>query len=136
MEVIREELELVVNSSATNVVLKSLPTAPTSPGRSDHPGRCGRDALSPGLRKYQPLSEYEAQRRGGKGKSAHVLKKKTLLTDCWWRTPTTYSVLLQPWSRLFDESLSVAGATRGARGRPIVNLLPLEQDDVSLRSCR
>ncbi len=136
MEVIREELEWFVNSSVTNVALKSPPTAQTQPGRSDHSGRCGCDALSPGHVKYQPLSEYEAQRRGGKGKLPHVLKKKTLLTDCWWRTPTPYSVLLQPWSRLFDESLSVAEATRGARGRPIVNLLPLEQTNVSPRSCR
>lgn len=38
-------------------------------------------------------------------------------------------MLLQPWSRLFDESLPVAGGHCGARGRPIVNLLPLEQDE-------
>ncbi|MGU0172459.1 DNA gyrase C-terminal beta-propeller domain-containing protein [Escherichia coli] len=42
-----------------------------------------------GYVKYQPLSEYEAQRRGGKGKSAARIKKKTLSTDCWWRTLTT-----------------------------------------------
>ncbi len=136
MEVIREELELVREQSVTNVALKSPPTAQTSTWKIDHSGRCGCDALSPGLREVSALSEYEAQRRGGKGKSAARIKKKTLSTDCWWRTPTTIFCALQPWSRLFDESLSVAGSHSCARGRPIVNLLPLEQDERITRSCR
>ncbi len=136
MEVIREELELVREHSVTNVVPKSPLTAPTSTWKTDHTGRCGGHAFSPGLREVSPLSEYEAQRRGGKGKSAARIKKKTLLTDCWWRTPTTIFCVLQPWSRLFDEGLPVARSYSGARGRPIVNLLPLEQDERITRSCR
>ncbi|MGQ7789999.1 hypothetical protein ACULNC_15440 [Shigella flexneri] len=51
MEVIREELELVReqfgDKRRTEITANS---ADINLERSDHPGRCGRDALSPGLR--------------------------------------------------------------------------------------
>lgn len=41
-----------------------------------------------GYVKYQPLSDYEAQRRGGKVNLLHVSKKKTLLIACSLPIPT------------------------------------------------
>ncbi|VTR28872.1 DNA gyrase subunit A [Serratia fonticola] len=83
-----------------------------------------------GYVKYQPLTDYEAQRRGGKGKSAAVLKKKTLSIVCWWPTPTTRSLCFSSRGRLYWMKVyQLPEASRGARGRPIVNLLPLEANE-------
>ena len=62
-----------------------------------------------GYVKYQPLTDYEAQRRGGKGKSAAKdQKKKTLSIAYWWLITTRYYfVFLKSWSPVLDESLSV-----------------------------
>ena len=90
MEVIREELELVreqfgdkrrteITANSADINLEDLITQEDVVVTLSHQGYV----------KYQPLSEYEAQRRGGKVNLPHVLKKKTLSTDCWWRTPTT-----------------------------------------------
>ncbi len=90
MEVIREELELVreqfgdkrrteITANSADINLEDLITQEDVVVTLSHQGYV----------KYQPLSEYEAQRRGGKGNLPHVLKKKTLSTDCWWRTLTT-----------------------------------------------
>ncbi len=60
-----------MNSSVTNVVLKSPPTAQTSTWRDLITQEDVVVTLShQGYVEDQPLSEYEAQRRGGKGKSA------------------------------------------------------------------
>lgn len=90
MEVIREELELVreqfgdkrrteITANSADINTEDLITREDVVVTLSHRGYV----------KYQPLSEYEAQRRGGKVNLPHVLKKKTLSTDCWWRIPTT-----------------------------------------------
>ncbi|MGR6439550.1 DNA gyrase C-terminal beta-propeller domain-containing protein [Proteus mirabilis] len=37
-----------------------------------------------GYVKYQPLTDYEAQRRGGKGKSAARIKEEDFIDAYWW----------------------------------------------------
>lgn len=90
MEVIREELELVreqfgdkrrteITANSADINLEDLITQEDVVVTLSHQGYV----------KYQPLSEYEAQRRGGKGKSAARIKEEDLSTDRWWRTLTT-----------------------------------------------
>ncbi|VFP87220.1 DNA topoisomerase (ATP-hydrolyzing) subunit A [Candidatus Erwinia haradaeae] len=79
-----------------------------------------------GYIKYQPLASYEAQRRGGKGKSAACIKEEDFIDRLL--VANTHDTILcfssrgrLYWIRVYQ----LPEASRGARGRPIVNLLPL-----------
>ncbi|WP_017445243.1 DNA topoisomerase (ATP-hydrolyzing) subunit A [Gayadomonas joobiniege] len=83
-----------------------------------------------GYVKYQPLTEYEAQRRGGKGKAATRMKDddfiEKLLVANTHDTILCFSDLGRLyWLKVYQLPL----ASRTARGRPIVNLLPLEEGE-------
>ncbi|MDH5432760.1 MAG: DNA gyrase subunit A [Gammaproteobacteria bacterium] len=83
-----------------------------------------------GYVKYQPLSSYEAQRRGGRGKSATKMKDEdfiqTLLVVSTHATILCFSSTGKVyWLRTFELPL----ASRGSRGKPIVNILPLAEDE-------
>ncbi len=83
-----------------------------------------------GYAKTQPLSDYQAQRRGGRGKSATSMKEDDYIQHlivtsnhatvlCFTNVGKVYRL------RVFE----VPQASRGAKGRPIINLLPLEADE-------
>lgn len=83
-----------------------------------------------GYVKYQPLSEYEAQRRGGKGKSATKMKDEDFIERLL--VANTHDTILcfsnsgkMYWMKVYQLPL----ASRNARGKPIINLLPLESDE-------
>ncbi len=83
-----------------------------------------------GYAKYQPLSEYEAQRRGGKGKAATKMKEDDFIEKLL--VANTHDTILcfsnrgkLYWLKVYQLPL----ASRTARGKPIVNLLPLEDDE-------
>ena len=83
-----------------------------------------------GYIKYQKLDEYRAQRRGGRGKSAarvvdedDVEHLMVVSTHAQLMCFSSYGKVY--WLRAFE--LPEAG--RGASGRPIINLLPLEADE-------
>jgi len=83
-----------------------------------------------GYAKRQPVSIYRAQRRGGKGRSATAMKEEDFVEKLW--IANTHDTLLTFTSagRVFwlkVHQLPDAGPT--ARGKPIVNLLPLEPDE-------
>lgn len=83
-----------------------------------------------GYVKYQPLTEYEAQKRGGKGKSATRMKDEDfierLLVANTHDTILCFSTRGQVyWIKTYQLPL----ASRTARGRPIVNLLPLQDNE-------
>ncbi|MGB0496043.1 MAG: DNA gyrase subunit A [Kangiellaceae bacterium] len=83
-----------------------------------------------GYVKYQPLSTYEAQKRGGKGKSATKMKEEDfierLLVVSTHATILCFSSIGKVyWLRTFELPL----ASRGSRGKPIVNILPLQDDE-------
>jgi DNA gyrase subunit A len=83
-----------------------------------------------GYVKYQPLSIYEAQKRGGKGKSATKMKEEDFI-ESLLVTSTHASILCFSsagkvyWLRTFELPL----ASRGARGKPIINILPLQENE-------
>lgn len=83
-----------------------------------------------GYVKYQSLDVYQAQRRGGRGKSAADVKDEDIIDRMV--VCNTHDTLLcfssrgkVYWLKVYQLPL----ASRASRGKPIVNLLPLEQDE-------
>lgn len=83
-----------------------------------------------GYAKSQPLSDYRAQRRGGRGKSATSVKDEDVVEHLL--VASTHDTILLfsnkgkvYWLKVYE--LPQAG--RGSRGRPMVNLLPLEEGE-------
>ncbi|MCG8707058.1 DNA topoisomerase (ATP-hydrolyzing) subunit A [Brenneria sp. 4F2] len=83
-----------------------------------------------GYVKYQPLSDYEAQRRGGRGKSAARIKEEDFIDRLLVANTHDTILCFSSRGRLYWMKVyQLPEASRGARGRPIVNLLPLEPDE-------
>ncbi|MBJ7538501.1 DNA gyrase subunit A [Marinomonas transparens] len=83
-----------------------------------------------GYAKSQPLEEYQAQRRGGRGKSSASMKDEDhiehLLVTSSHDTIMLFSNFGKVyWLRVFE----IPVASRNAKGRPIVNLLPLSEGE-------
>ena len=83
-----------------------------------------------GYAKAQPLSDYTAQKRGGKGKSATSMKDEDFIDKLFVASMHDTVLFFTSvgkvyWKRVYELPI----ASRGARGRPIINLLPLEEDE-------
>lgn len=83
-----------------------------------------------GYAKYQPITDYEAQRRGGRGKAATTVKDEDFVDKLL--VASTHDTILcfsnrgrMYWMKVYQLPL----ASRTARGKPIVNLLPLEEGE-------
>jgi DNA gyrase subunit A len=83
-----------------------------------------------GYAKSQPITEYQTQRRGGRGKAATAVKDEDFVEKLF--VAHTHDTILcfsnrgkVYWKRVFE--LPLAG--RGSRGKPMVNLLPLEEGE-------
>lgn len=83
-----------------------------------------------GYAKTQPIDDYVAQRRGGKGKSATSMKEDDVI-DHLVVTSTHATVLcFTDNGRVFSlRGFEVPLASRGSRGRPLVNLINLDNDE-------
>ena len=131
MEVIKEELELIrdefgderrteITNASHDISLEDLINEEDVVVTLSHEGYV----------KYQALSDYEAQRRGGKGKAATKMKEEDFIERLL--VANTHDTILcfsnrgkLYWLKVYQLPL----ASRTARGRPIVNLLPLESDE-------
>ena len=83
-----------------------------------------------GYAKRQPVTVYRAQRRGGKGRSATNMKEEDFVEKLW--VVNTHDTLLTFTSlgRVYWLNVhKIPDAGPNARGRPIVNLLPLEEGE-------
>jgi DNA gyrase subunit A len=83
-----------------------------------------------GYAKRQPVTIYRAQRRGGKGRSATNMKEEDFVERLW--IANTHDTLLAFTSAgrvLWLKVYQIPDAGPGARGKPIVNLLPLEEGE-------
>lgn len=131
MQVIREELEEVLEeygderrseiiSSKRDLTIADLITEEDLVVTISHGGYA----------KTQPVEDYQAQRRGGRGKSATSMKdedfiEKLLVANshdtilCFTNKGKVY------WLRVFE----IPQASRGSRGRPMVNILPLDEGE-------
>jgi DNA gyrase subunit A len=83
-----------------------------------------------GYAKAQPIVDYQAQRRGGRGRSAAKVKDEDFIDKLF--VASTHDTILcfssrgkMYWLKVYQ----VPQASRGSRGKPIVNLLPLEEGE-------
>ena len=83
-----------------------------------------------GYAKAQPVSAYQAQRRGGRGKAATSVKDEDFIDKLF--VANTHDTLLcfsdrgkVYWLKVYQ----LPQASRGSRGKPIVNLLPLQEGE-------
>ena len=131
MEIIREELEEIKAQYADERRTEIL---------QDHLNLSAEDLITEedmvvtmsheGYVKSQPLDDYKAQRRGGRGKSATKTKEEDFVEKliianthdtilCFSSAGKVY------WLKVFNLPV----ASRGSRGKPFVNLLPLDKDE-------
>ncbi len=131
MEVIREELEKVkaefgdarrteIRASQEDLTIADLIPEEERVVTISHGGYA----------KSQPLAAYQAQRRGGKGKSATGVKDEDYIEHLLVANSHATLLLFSSkgkvyWLRTFE----IPEASRTARGRPLVNLLPLDEGE-------
>jgi len=131
MEIIREELEVIrddfgderrteITNASHDLSMEDLITEEDVVVTLSHEGYV----------KYQILSDYQAQRRGGKGKAATKMKEEDFIERLL--IANTHDTILcfsdrgkLYWLKVFQLPL----ASRTARGRPIVNILPLDEGE-------
>lgn len=83
-----------------------------------------------GYAKTQPLSDYAAQRRGGRGKSATSMKEDDYIQHLIVTSNHATVLCFTNVGKVYRlKVFEVPQASRGAKGRPMVNLLPLEADE-------
>ena len=83
-----------------------------------------------GYAKAQPIEAYQAQKRGGRGRSAAKVKDEDFIDKLF--VANTHDTILCFSSRgkvYWLKVYQVPQASRGSRGKPIVNLLPLEDGE-------
>lgn len=83
-----------------------------------------------GYFKSQPLSEYRAQKRGGRGKQATSTKDDDWIDQLFIANTHDYILCFSNRGRLYWLKVwEVPVGSRGSRGRPIVNMFPLIEDE-------
>ncbi len=79
-----------------------------------------------GYIKSQPVSEYRAQKRGGRGRQAAAMKEEDWIDQLFIANTHQYILCFSNRGRVYWIKVwEVPQGTRNARGRPIVNLFPL-----------
>jgi DNA gyrase subunit A len=83
-----------------------------------------------GYIKAQPVADYRAQRRGGRGKQAAATKQDDFIDRLFVANTHDYVLCFSSrgkvyWLKVYE----VPQGTRASRGRPIVNLFPLEEGE-------
>lgn len=131
MEVIREELETV--RDAFGDARRTEITAATHD--IDMEELIAREDVvvtlsHAGYVKYQILSDYEAQRRGGKGKSATKMKEEDYIERLLVANTHDHILCFSTRGKTYRLKVyQLPLASRTARGKPIVNILPLEEGE-------
>ncbi|MFP6799736.1 MAG: DNA gyrase subunit A [Pseudomonas sp.] len=131
MEVIREELEAVkaefgdkrrteILDNRLDLSLADLITEEERVVTISHTGYA----------KSQPLTAYQAQRRGGKGKSATGIKDEDYIEHLLVANSHATLLLFSSKGKVYWlKTYEIPEASRAARGRPLVNLLPLDEGE-------
>ncbi|MFZ3175295.1 MAG: DNA gyrase subunit A [Thiobacillus sp.] len=83
-----------------------------------------------GYMKAQPMDDYRAQKRGGRGKQAAGTKDEDFIEKMFVANTHDYILCFSSRGRMYWLKVyNVPQGGRGARGKPIVNLLPLEDGE-------
>jgi DNA gyrase subunit A len=131
MEVIREELEAIkaefgddrrteIVASRMDLTIADLITEEERVVTISHGGYA----------KSQPLHAYQAQRRGGRGKSATGVKDEDYIEHLLVANSHATLLLFSSKGKVYWlKTYEIPEASRAARGRPLVNLLPLDEGE-------
>src|SRR5215207_1925769 len=83
-----------------------------------------------GYIKSQPLSEYRAQKRGGRGKQATATKEDDWVDQLFIANTHDWILCFSNRGRMYWLKVwEVPAGSRGSRGRPIVNMFPLQEGE-------
>jgi DNA gyrase subunit A len=83
-----------------------------------------------GYIKSQPLSEYRAQKRGGRGKQATATKEDDWVDQLFIANTHDWILCFSNRGRMYWLKVwEVPAGSRGSRGRPIVNMFPLQDGE-------
>ena len=83
-----------------------------------------------GYIKSQPLSEYRAQKRGGRGKMAAATKEDDWIDQLFIANTHDYILCFSNKGRVYWLKVwEVPAGSRNSRGRPIVNMFPLQEGE-------
>ncbi|MBL8330108.1 MAG: DNA gyrase subunit A [Rubrivivax sp.] len=83
-----------------------------------------------GYVKRQPLDDYRTQKRGGRGKKAADIKEDDFVDRLFIANTHDYILCFSSRGRVYWLKVyEVPEGTRGSRGKPIVNLFPLEENE-------
>jgi DNA gyrase subunit A len=83
-----------------------------------------------GYIKSQPLGEYRAQKRGGRGKQATATKEDDWVDQLFIANTHDYILCFSNRGRLYWLKVwEVPQGSRGSRGRPIVNMFPMQDGE-------
>lgn len=79
-----------------------------------------------GYMKAQPVADYQAQRRGGRGKLAAGTKEEDFIDNLFVANTHDYLLCFSSFGRMYwIKVYELPQGSRNSRGKPIVNLLPL-----------
>jgi len=83
-----------------------------------------------GYMKAQPISEYRAQKRGGRGKQAMATKDEDWIDQLFIANTHDYILCFSNRGRMYWLKVwEVPQGSRNSRGRPIVNMFPLQDNE-------
>jgi DNA gyrase subunit A len=80
-----------------------------------------------GYAKTQPVSDYQAQRRGGRGRAATAVKEEDFVEHLLIASSHDTLLCFSDFGKVYWLKVyEIPQASRGAKGRPLVNMLPLD----------
>jgi DNA gyrase subunit A len=83
-----------------------------------------------GYVKSQPLADYRAQRRGGRGRAATAMKEDDFIERLFVAHSHDHLLCFSSRGRLYWLKVyEVPAGSRASRGKPIVNMFPLEEGE-------
>ncbi|MDX1518719.1 MAG: DNA gyrase subunit A, partial [Gammaproteobacteria bacterium] len=83
-----------------------------------------------GYAKYQPIDVYRSQRRGGRGKTATNVKEEDFVDKLFIASTHDTMLCFSSFGKIYWLKVyQLPQASRTARGKPIINLLPLDEGE-------
>ncbi|HEU4852287.1 MAG TPA: DNA gyrase subunit A [Telluria sp.] len=116
----KDERRSVIESNATDLGTEDLITPQDMVVTLSHTG----------YMKSQPISEYRAQKRGGRGKQAMATKEEDWIDQLFIANTHDYILCFSNRGRMYWLKVwEVPQGSRNSRGKPIVNMFPLQDNE-------